>query len=63
MIKENGRVSLHLDPNYTGFNPTGLVCRDIKTSTASANLNEIKKFCEKVFAEYKKGNTRTAVLT
>jgi hypothetical protein len=63
MIKENGRVSLHLPPNNSGLNPTELVCGDIRNSTASTNLKEMLMFAKTYLLNTRKKNNKTAAPT
>jgi hypothetical protein len=53
VIKESGRVALHLFPNSTGLNPIELVCGDIRNNI----VNEYEGnagVSRKVFVEYTK---------
>jgi hypothetical protein len=49
IIKENGRVALHLTPSSAGLNPTKLVYGYVKNRIASTDLKEMQMFFEMVF--------------
>jgi transposase len=64
--QENRCDSVQLPPYSLDLNPMELVCGDIRHKIAqvckSVNLKELQVLCEKVFAEYIKGECQKLLL-